>query len=204
MQYRKGNKHSNKPIKFIGDKVMAIKTKTELYITSIKDRVIARNKQQNKVYELIIKAYETMIPIIEKFDNKQCNVKITRAICEEISDSFYLSKVSNNRVEFGFNGNERLITLNEKFIGYVDNTSDRFDIVTNENNKVIASETIKVINRNIGYIKTWIEKYDYMINNYDKIIEASEKFEKAFNEYIEVVPTELLLTNSYLTNNFRL
>lgn len=183
-----------------------MKSKTELYITSIKDKVIARDIQQNKVYGLIIKAYETMIPIIEKFDNKQCNVKIERAINEAIKplyESFYCNK-AYNRISFGFNGNERLITLNEKFIGYIAYNSDRFDIVTNADNRVIASETIKIINRNIDHIKSWIEKYDYMTNNYDKIIEASEKFEKAFDEYIKVVPTELLLTNSYLTNNFRL
>lgn len=161
-----------------------------------KENVILGYQKQIEGYNVLIYAMEYCKKFIKTFDNKVLNKRLLTAISKDFTDNnvrFTLGELYSGSETMVLSiflcGSYRYYQLNGKMCGtqYINCDTADFKIVTNQDNRIQADETIKVINERIDYLSKQTEKYRNAIVNYDRYVEMNKELIQYIKAYRENV-----------------
>jgi hypothetical protein len=162
-------------------------------------KVLTRElEEQIRVYNELMKAEQSIIKVIEKFNGKVFNKRLIDAIEEELKQhkEFFVTcgKDSYNEDAIKFYNHNRSFKhdSNETYIStsYVNTNTHSIDLMLED--KRINAETVKktieashiMLNDTIKEMKLAIEQFDDMLEEYNRIKELSEQFNKKYSYYV--------------------
>lgn len=169
---------------------------TQCYLNSEKNKFVARNTAQYKMYELFIEALNVIKEEAVKFDGKVLRVTFKNAVKERMTAKYpyFYCVLENGKLRFGFNGNERTFSINDKFAGYLECHDSDTKIICNSDGRINAVETCNHINENdISYFNKRISVIKDCIENFDTYVEKAREVEKVIAAYKKEVPQMVAL-----------
>lgn len=141
-----------------------------------KNRFIANCERQIEVYTSLKDALEKAIPVIEKFNGKVLNRRLTKAISESLNGNIWLS-LENEKVVFNRNHY------------YGGNIYDKVSVLlTTDNDFRIISSNCR---EKIQVLEDAIENNKCLIESYDSALESTMKLQNQLKEYSDTVKFEL-------------
>lgn len=162
-----------------------------------KENVIRECQKQMEAYKLLQQTMEYCKKFIEDFDNKILNKRLLTAITKDFTDKdicFALGELYQGSgqmlVTIFLCGDYRCYkvnTVNMNYTHYIDYDKADFKVITNQENRIKAEETINVINERINYLSKQIDKYNDAIINYDKYVEMNNELLQYIKKYKENV-----------------
>lgn len=173
-----------------------------------KVKFIERTKQQIKVVNLLLNRLEILKDTLLDFDNKVLNIRFKKALgtaTEQLEHtSFSLSQIfydsyhkhNNAKIRIGFYGDERCVYIENRFSGYLPEYNWEFTVLVDVDKRILATETIDLLNKDISHFEKRIVTMQDCIDNYDKYMEKSIEIERLINEYKESVPYMVQLNTS--------
>lgn len=168
----------------------------QCYLNSEKDKFVARNTAQYKMYELFIEALNVIKEEAVKFDGKVLRVTFKNAVKERMTAKYpyFYCTLENGKLRFGFNGEERTFSMNGKFAGYLECYDSDAQIICNSDGRINAVDTCNNINeRNISYFNNRIPVIKDCIENFDTYVEKAREVEKVIAAYKKEVPQMVAL-----------
>lgn len=167
------------------------------YAMSKKEKVIAKYNKQIEAFKLLVNIIENNKQIIQKFDGKILNKRLVTAIKEKqgqhTSVTLNWPDYNKGRIEISLYGDERSVYINGSFIGYIDTYSWTFDVICNNEQRIIANKTINNINMNVEYIQQQITELIDCVENFDIYMQKAKEMENMIAKYEEEVPYRLRL-----------
>lgn len=171
----------------------------QCYLNSKKDKFVARNTAQYKMYELFIEALNVIKEEAVKFDGKVLRVTFKNAVKERMTAKYpyFYCALENGKLRYGFNGEERTFSMNGKFAGYLECYDSDAQIICNSDGRINAVDTCNNINeRDISYFNNRITVIKDCIENFDTYVEKAREVEKVIAAYKKEVPQMVALNIS--------
>lgn len=151
-----------------------------------KDYFIAEKLQTIKVNNVLIDTLNSIIPVIEKFNNKVYNKRLITAFQKIGPDKDIHYSMKNDRIEIYCLGDLRMVK-----------DTVWLYIHFNKEGKIDAGKTIEVVNNLIVRCNNYIESYKDCIENYDAYIKLNNELIQVIKSYKEKVPNSLRLNITY-------
>lgn len=168
----------------------------QCYLNSEKDKFVARNTAQYKMYELFIEALNVIKEEAVKFDGKVLRVTFERAVKErmKVKYPYFYCTLENGTLRFGFNGEERTFSMNSKFAGYLECNETDTKIICNSDGRINAVDTCVYANEHrLPYYNERIPVIKDCIENFDTYVEKAREVEKVIAAYKKEVPQMVAL-----------
>lgn len=163
-----------------------------------KSEFIAEKLQVIKVKKIVIDTLNSIIPTIEKFDNKVYNKRLITAF-QKVSPNKDISFViKNDKVELYCNNDLRMFYDEQgRYLGYISRDIEWLYIHFNKEGKIDGTETINVANNVISRLNNEIMEYQNCIADYDTYMALNDDIIKAIKNYRDKVPNSLRLNITY-------
>lgn len=147
-----------------------------------KERFIAQMNQQIMVYNHLLQGLEVCKGIAHKFNGKVLNIRLVKAM-KDSHNHFGLSYSLNGCISISDYQNRWYSMPGDEHGGYIDNYTITVKPVTNEANRIDASQTIENANTQIAYLKNQIAVCKDDILRFDEEAKAWAELEKHVDEY---------------------
>lgn len=154
----------------------------------------SKYNKQIEVYSELKTLLQESIPVIEKFDGKQVNVRLERAVKEVLENEnrrLYIHVKNRTRTLCISTFNSSYLTYNSdglqtSFFDSIDDTS--VEVHLSAEKKIDAAlvkrnidHIIKTYNKKIEEITYCLNTYDIMKNDYQAVLDQIQKFKDAYS-----------------------
>lgn len=160
-----------------------------------KKEFMANAKKQLQVFNELISDLRIVKRVANEMDGKVYNKKFLTN-CQKLLVNSYISySHSYNEKTFVFllQAKKRYYPAQPDKIGYcgtcyVDYSEEDFGIFTNNEKRIIASETIESINNTIKRIENKITEWQFVVDNYDAIVIRTKELQKEIDKFHKEIP----------------
>lgn len=186
-----------------------------------KERFIAFTNKEIESLFVIIKVMEKAKNVVKQFDKKVVNKRFITALENEIKnysfgDFIFGDNEISFRIKYFDTLNDSLIISykdrdvylkddegnNVKFLGYISNNSQCFDIIMDKSTKRLkAEETLIYIDKTIINLSLNIDKLIDCIKNFDLYERKTNEIKRLIEQYKDEVPYSLQLSINTQENN---